>query len=83
MNFDLKKDSKIYIAGHKGLIGSAFVRFFEKNGFTNIIIEDRDKLDLCSKIDTFEFFQRIQPEVVILAAGKVSLIKFTNSSVFK
>jgi len=67
MNFD----SKIYIAGHKGLIGSAFVRFFEKNGFTNIIFEDRDKLDLCSKTDTFEFFQRTQPEIVILAAGKV------------
>jgi GDP-L-fucose synthase len=71
MNFDLKKDSKIYIAGHKGLIGSGFLRFFEKNGFTNIIIEDRNKLDLCSKTDTFDFFKRIQPEVVILAAGKV------------
>jgi len=71
MDYDLKKDSKIYIAGHKGLIGAAFVRFFEKNGYTNIFFEDRTSLDLCSEADTFDFFQRTQPEVVILAAGKV------------
>ena len=71
MKYGLKKDTKIYVAGHKGLIGSAFVRFFEKNNFTNIIVEDRKKLDLCSKDATFSFFQQHQPEVVILAAGKV------------
>ena len=71
MDFSLNKNTKIYVAGHKGLIGSAFVRFFEKNNFTNIIVEDRKKLDLCSKDATFSFFQQHQPEVVILAAGKV------------
>ena len=54
MDFSLNKNTKIYVAGHKGLIGSAFIRFFEKNDYTNIIIEDRNKLDLCSKEDTFE-----------------------------
>ena len=39
MDYDLKKDSKIYIAGHSGLIGSAFARFFEKNGYTNIFLK--------------------------------------------
>ena len=71
MKYELKKDTKIYVAGHKGLIGSAFIRFFEKNGYTNIVVKDRDKLDLCSKKDTFNFFQENQPEVVILAAGRV------------
>ena len=72
MNYELKKDTKIYVAGHKGLIGSAFMRFFEKNGYTNIVVEDRSNLDLCSKEDTDNFFQENQPEVVILAAGRVA-----------
>ena len=57
MSYELKKDTKIYVAGHKGLIGSAFMRFFEKNGYTNIVVEDRSNLDLCSKEDTDNFFQ--------------------------
>ena len=71
----INNQENICILGDYDVDGSAatslFVRFFEKNGFTNIIFEDRDKLDLCSKTDTFEFFQRTQPEIVILAAGKV------------
>lgn len=72
MNYELKKDTIIYVAGHKGLIGSAFMRFFEKNGYTNIVVEDRNNLDLSSKEDTDHFFQENQPEVVILAAGRVA-----------
>ena len=49
MNYELKKDTKIYVAGHKGLFESAFMRFFEKNSYTNIIVEDGSNLDLCSK----------------------------------
>ena len=71
MNYDLKKNTKIYVAGHKGLIGSAFIRFFEKNGYKNIVVQDRNNLDLCSKKNTFKFFQENQPEIVILAAGRV------------
>jgi GDP-L-fucose synthase len=71
MDFSLNKNTKIYVAGHKGLIGSAFVRFFEENNYTNIIIRDKNKLDLCSKSATFNFFQEKMPEVVILAAGRV------------
>jgi len=71
MNFNLKKDTRIYVAGHKGLIGSAFVRFLDKNHYTNIITRDREKLELTSEIDTYDFFHKYQPEVVILAAGRV------------
>ena len=59
------------MAGHKGLIGSAFIRFFEKNQYTNIITRNRQELELTSKRDTDDFFQKNEPEVVILAAGKV------------
>ena len=71
MNYELKKNSKIYVAGHRGLIGSAFIRFFEKNSYTNIVVQDRIALDLSSKENTFNFFQKNQPEIVILAAGRV------------
>jgi GDP-L-fucose synthase len=71
MNFNLKKNTRIYVAGHNGLIGSAFIRFFEKNNYTNIITKNRRELELTSEIDTDSFFHKYQPEVVILAAGKV------------
>ena len=71
MNFSLKKDTLIYVAGHKGLIGSAFIRFFKENDYTNIITRSRVELELTSKSDTSDFFRNNHPEVVILAAGKV------------
>ena len=71
MIFHLKKDTRIYVAGHKGLIGSAFVRFFKKNHFTNIITRDRGGLELTSESETNDFFREKQPEVVVLAAGRV------------
>ena len=71
MVFNFKKNSRIYVAGHKGLIGSAFVRFFEENNYTKLIVRNREDLELTSQSDTFDFFQKTQPEVVILAAGRV------------
>jgi len=71
MSFNLSKDTKIFVAGHKGLIGSSFIRFFKRNGYNNVIFRDRKVLDLTSKIDTLNFFIEMKPEVVILAAGKV------------
>jgi GDP-L-fucose synthase len=53
------------------LIGSAFLRYFEEKKYTNIITKERSDLDLLSKEDTYKFFQDNNPEVVILAAGKV------------
>ena len=68
---NLNKNTKIYIAGHNGLIGSSFVRFFKNNGFKNIIVKDRSQLDLKSSVDTENFFHKYKPEIVILAAGMV------------
>lgn len=71
MDFNLKKDTRIYVAGHKGLIGSAFIRFFKNNHYTNIVTRNRDELELKSASDTSDFFSKNKIEVVILAAGKV------------
>ena len=71
MAFKLDKNKKIYVAGHTGLIGSAFKRYFDSQKYNNIIYKKRSELDLTSQEDTFNFFQEYQPKVVILAAGKV------------
>jgi len=71
MKYNFNKDTKIYVAGHKGLIGSAFIRFFKENDYTNIITRSRGELELTSKSDTSDFFRNNHPKVVILAAGKV------------
>ena len=57
MKYNFNKDTKIYVAGHKGLIGSAFIRFFKKNGYKNIVKQDKHELDLTCKEDTINFFR--------------------------
>lgn len=71
MSFKLQKDTKIYVAGHQGLIGSSFVRYFKANNYSNILWKTRSELELTSVNDVNKFFKNNQPEVVILAAGKV------------
>ena len=71
MRFKLQKNTKIYVAGHKGLIGSSFIRYFNKNNYRNIISKTRAELELTSEYDVNKFFKENQPEIVILAAGKV------------
>ncbi|NWB87276.1 GDP-L-fucose synthase family protein [Pseudomonas gingeri] len=63
--------SGIFIAGHRGLVGSAFVRHFTAAGFTNLILREHDELELGDKRVVEAFFADQRPEVVILAAGKV------------
>lgn len=64
-------DSKIYVAGHSGLIGSAFVRRLKRDGYTTVILRTHAELDLTSPPDVTEFFRNEKPEYVVLAAGKV------------
>ena len=64
-------DSKIFVAGHKGLVGSAIVRNLESNGHTNIITRTRDELDLTNSNAVKNFFMEEKPEYVFLAAAKV------------
>lgn len=71
----MKKDSKIYISGHKGMVGSAILRKFEKEGFNNLILKTREELNLLNQKDVEEFFIKERPEYVIDAAAKVGGIK--------
>ncbi len=67
----MKKDSKIYIAGHKGMVGSAIVRELQRQGYVNIITRTHKELDLCRQEDVERFFAEEKPEYVFLAAAKV------------
>lgn len=67
----MQKDSKIYIAGHNGLVGSAILRELEKEGYKNIIVKTRQELDLTIKEKVKEFFEKEKIEYVFLAAAKV------------
>ncbi|TRZ53868.1 GDP-L-fucose synthase [bacterium] len=67
----MKKDSKIYIAGHKGLVGSAIVRLLEKKGYSNLILRTHKELDLLGQKAVAKFFEQEKPEYVFLAAAKV------------
>lgn len=67
----IKKDSKIYIAGHKGMVGSAIHRKLEKEGFTNLILKSSKELDLTSQSEVNSFFEKEKPEYVFIAAAKV------------
>lgn len=67
----MTKDSKIYVAGHRGLVGSAIVRGLEAKGFKNIIGRTHSELDLTNSAAVEEFFKAEKPEYVFLAAAKV------------
>jgi GDP-L-fucose synthase len=67
----INKTSKIYVAGHTGLIGSAVARRLKQNGYQNIITISHDLLDLTDSLAVDNFFAQEKPEYVILAAGKV------------
>ena len=67
----MEKDSKIYVAGHRGLVGSAIVRGLKAKGYTNIIGKTHAELDLMDNVAVEEFFKTEKPEYVFLAAAKV------------
>ena len=67
----MDNNSKVFVAGHKGLVGSAIVRYLETKGYTNIITKTRDELDLTNTVSVKKFFMEEKPEYVFLAAAKV------------
>ncbi len=67
----MESNSKIFVAGHRGLVGSAIVRNLKAKGFNNIITEDHSKVDLTNEVDTYSFFVKEKPEYVFDAAAKV------------
>ena len=75
----MDKNAKIYVAGHRGMVGSAIVRELKRQGYTNIVIRTRRELDLTDQLSVDRFFAKEQPEYVFLAAAKVGGI-IANSS---
>ena len=68
---DIRKDAKIFVAGHRGLVGSAIVRSLEKKGYTNIVVRTHSELDLTDQAAVNNFFETEKPEYVVLAAAHV------------
>jgi GDP-L-fucose synthase len=75
----MEKSSKIYVAGHKGLVGSAILRLLQKEGFTNLIYKSSAELDLRNGDAVAAFFEKEKPEYVFLAAAKVGGIVANNT----
>ncbi|MHA4984951.1 GDP-L-fucose synthase [Cetobacterium somerae] len=75
----MEKSSKIYIAGHRGMVGSAIVRRLEENGYCNIIYQTSAELDLRNQAAVEKFFEEEKPEYVFLAAAKVGGIHANNT----
>ena len=72
------KTSKIYVAGHNGLVGSAVLRLLKIKGYKNIVVKNRNELDLTNQKKVYEFFKKEKPEKIILAAAKVGGIAANN-----
>lgn len=75
----MNPDSRIFVAGHRGLVGSAIVRRLQSAGFTNLLLADRERLDLRHEAAVEAFFAASRPEYVFLAAAKVGGIKANDS----
>ncbi len=75
----MKQNDKIYVAGHRGMVGSAICRQLEKNGFSNIITRTSSELDLTQQQAVSDFFEKEKPKFVFLAAAKVGGIHANNT----
>ena len=75
----MKRDSKIYIAGHKGLVGSAILRCLKDQNYTNFILKTHQELELTNQKAASDFFEKEKPEYVFLAAAKVGGILSNNT----
>ena len=76
----MNKDAKIYVAGHRGMVGSAIVRELQRQGYNNIITRTHHELDLCRQDSVEQFFKEETPEYVFLAAAKVGGIIANQSA---
>ena len=74
----INKKSKIFVAGHNGMIGSAILRRFNKLEYKNVFFQTRSQLDLTEQKKVFNYFKKLKPDAVILAAAKVGGIKANN-----
>ena len=74
----MNKNDKIYVAGHRGMVGSAIVRHLQSRGFQNLILRTSSELDLRIQNSVFQFFKKEKPAYVFLAAAKVGGINANN-----
>ena len=74
----INKNSKIYVAGHKGLVGSAIVRKLREQGYKNLIMRDKISLDLTNQSKVFKFIKKHKPDFIFIAAAKVGGIYSNN-----
>ncbi|HEY0746842.1 MAG TPA: GDP-L-fucose synthase [Steroidobacteraceae bacterium] len=75
----LEPDSTIFVAGHRGLVGSAVIRALHSKGYRRVVTRDRKQLDLTEQVAVREFFQRERPQAVILAAARVGGIQANST----
>lgn len=75
----MRKDSVIFIAGHRGLVGSAITRSLQQRGFSNLLMRTHAELELANQLAVADFFARHKPDLVILAAAKVGGIYANNT----
>ena len=76
----ISKKSKIFVAGHKGMVGSAIIRKLKKKGFSRIISVDKKNLDLLDQDQVFKFLKKKKPDLVIVAAARVGGIQANSNS---
>ena len=74
----IKKESKIFLAGHKGMVGLSILRNLKKRNYKNVIVKDKKNLDLLDQKKVFKFLKKIKPKIVIIAAARAGGI-FANS----
>src|SRR5277367_2945839 len=75
----VSRDSRIFIAGHRGLVGAAVLRALHKQGFKHLIVRTRQELDLTEQAAVRSFFNESRPDVVIMAAARVGGIYANNA----
>ena len=75
----MDKKSRIFVAGHRGMVGSAIVRKLKDDGYQNIIVKTRDEVDLTCQAEVREFYKNEQPDYVFIAAAKVGGIHSNNT----
>ena len=75
----MNKTARIYVAGHRGLVGAALVRHLRAQGFENLVVRDRAALELTQQAPVDAFFKDAKPEYVLLAAARVGGIQANNT----
>src|SRR5688572_11389379 len=74
----MEKEASIYVAGHRGMVGSAIVRKLQSEGYNNLLLRTSKELDLRNQREVQDFFEQEKPEYVFLAAAKVGGINANN-----